>query len=159
MKIYLVSQGCYSDYRIIAAFSTEEKAKAYVKHLGDSDDEDILEFDVDSETFQNPRGLNRFTLQMKRDGSLVYGVTDRGSVKEEKPQGPKWEPLAKVWVDENSECYMRFEVEAKDKEHALKIANEKRTELISADIWLHTYKRTIDSIERLKKFEQEGNQK
>jgi len=30
-KVYLISRGCYSDYRVIGAFSTLEKAQQFIK--------------------------------------------------------------------------------------------------------------------------------
>ena len=45
MKIYLVSEGCYSDYRIVAVFLDEDKAKHFCKFHTD-DDGHVEEFDT-----------------------------------------------------------------------------------------------------------------
>ena len=44
-KVYIVKDGDYSDYRIVAVFSTEEKAKEYIQTTGEGDD--YVEVEVD----------------------------------------------------------------------------------------------------------------
>lgn len=44
-KVYIVTDGDYSDYHIVAVFSTEEKAKEYIQTTGKGDD--YVEFEVD----------------------------------------------------------------------------------------------------------------
>lgn len=48
MKIYIVTAGTYSDYRIEAVFTTEELAKAYVDKYGDYDDRRIEVMDANA---------------------------------------------------------------------------------------------------------------
>lgn len=45
-KVYIVTDGDYSDYRIVAVFSTEEKAKEYIQTTGEGDDYVEVEVDV-----------------------------------------------------------------------------------------------------------------
>lgn len=44
-KVYIVTDGDYSDYHIVAVFSTEEKAKEYIQTTGEGDD--YIEVEVD----------------------------------------------------------------------------------------------------------------
>ena len=44
-KVYIVTDGDYSDYHIVAVFSTEEKAKEYIQTTGKGDD--YVEYEVD----------------------------------------------------------------------------------------------------------------
>ena len=45
-KVYIVTDGDYSSYRIVAVFSTEEKAKEYIQTTGEGDDYVEVEVDV-----------------------------------------------------------------------------------------------------------------
>jgi len=47
--IYLVTAGSYSDYRVMGAYSTPEKAQAYIdyRELDEDDDADIEEYELD----------------------------------------------------------------------------------------------------------------
>ena len=49
MKVYLVTEGCYSDYHIEAAFSTKEKAEELVEAMGRHSSAGIEEFELDQQ--------------------------------------------------------------------------------------------------------------
>ena len=51
MKVYVVTQGAYSDYGIVAIFSTREQAELKCATLYD-DNNQIAEWEVDAETLQ-----------------------------------------------------------------------------------------------------------
>ena len=61
MKIYVITSGCYSDYRIEAMFSTREKAQKYIDAAKfDSWNDDIngiVEWDVDSSSTEPPKSV------------------------------------------------------------------------------------------------------
>ena len=44
-KVWIVTDGDYSDYRIVAVFSTEEQANDFIKYTGKGDS--VIEMDVD----------------------------------------------------------------------------------------------------------------
>lgn len=46
-KVYVVTAGCYSDYHIVAVFSTKEKAEEYIAYHGT--DYNLEEYDLDKE--------------------------------------------------------------------------------------------------------------
>lgn len=53
MKIYIVTEGCYSDYHICAVFLSEDEAKIYCAAMHDADQDDegfcIEEHDTDAD--------------------------------------------------------------------------------------------------------------
>ena len=88
MKIYLVSTGEYSDYGIVAAFSTQEKAEELQHIIGDND-ASVEEFDV------NPKvgKYTQYTVFMKKDGNLLVESVYSQTVYF--PDAPHW------WVSKN----------------------------------------------------------
>lgn len=52
-KIYIVTSGCYSDYRIEAVFTTQDKANDYVQQHGT--DCDIEEYELDGEVVKKEK--------------------------------------------------------------------------------------------------------
>lgn len=122
-KIYLITTGEYSDYRVSAVCSTYAKAK-----------EAAAAYDGEVETWQLdywptcPPGMRAYLLYMRRDGTTekVEAQTDM------------------YWLQAATEARVNFNrdrsvmimtVFAKSPEHAVKIVNEKRTQLIANDEW------------------------
>lgn len=70
-RVYLVTQGCYSDYTVRAAFTTREAAEAYVSHLSDGqpsyDSADVEEFPLDAPLEELPGG---WMVQVREDGTV-----------------------------------------------------------------------------------------
>lgn len=112
MKIYILTSGGYSDYRVEGVFSTEEKA-LYAKRLLMADE--IDEWEVD-EIPEHPIGLLRYWVRMNADGNQVYSGQDGNFSK------PDWEPG-------RFDKYVVFHMWASDEQHAIKIANERRIAL------------------------------
>lgn len=50
MKVFIVTSGSYSDYRIEAVFSTKEKAQEYIQNACVDDVNDIEEYEMDEQT-------------------------------------------------------------------------------------------------------------
>lgn len=69
MKIYIVTAGTYSDYKIEAVFTTEEKAEAYVDKYGDYDNRSIEEWDTDTENTDKETAL--YTVRIDDYGTEV----------------------------------------------------------------------------------------
>jgi len=133
MKIYIVTSGAYSDYHINAVFSTKENAERYNKIHASGDFEDIEEFEVDEDMAL----MNRI-----RDEKItIYLVCmDRdGNVKEIKKELPCLYLVESILTGKckhvlYADC-MDMSVIAKDEKHAIKIVNEKRTQLIANNKW------------------------
>lgn len=126
-SIWLVTAGEYSDYRVVAAFSSEEGADQYVAHRKEYQErvkkqggviwgpgEEVEEFDLDPQ--------DRSVLD---DGRIWWGVwfLPTGDVR-------KCEALDSSYFDKDEYAdYMQ--VEAKTKEQAIKIAAERRAQVVA----------------------------
>lgn len=115
MKIYIVTQGTYSDYHIEQVFSTLKKAQEYLDHIGNEDSQ-IEEYSVDNET---PRGTFEYCvtfLHNSHDAEVkLTNFYDSPSCRKD------------VFSRGNSIGYdcIWFNIEAKDAPHAIKIASER----------------------------------
>ena len=49
-KIYAVNSGSYSDYRVVALFSTPERAQEFMAAVPDSDYNGVEEFELNPDT-------------------------------------------------------------------------------------------------------------
>lgn len=127
--IWLVTEGEYSGYRVLAGFSTKELAEACVaKGLG----EDIAECEVDPEVPNPPSGMRVWHVQLDSDGNLpVYGGRTSHPYVGANYIGTK---LKKTEYHGRSGggAYV-FTCWARDAEHAIKIANELRAQVISKE--------------------------
>ena len=132
--IYLIESGSYSDYSVDRAFSTEAKAQEYIDrwvahkeeyggYMGDKPD--ILEMDIDEEL---PRTIHYIHVKMAKDGTTET-VLNRDFCTPD-----KYSPLGFRMYDFRTKELV-WNVETTDKERAVKVVNEKRTQIIAADIW------------------------
>lgn len=112
--VYVVTRGSYSDYGIVGIYSTRELAQAFMnasKPVNYDDYNDIEEYELDQFKSKIEQGLICYWTVMQRDGSNA---------------------TAKRWHVHNDFRYYppsnQFSgtVWAKDEEHAIKIANERR---------------------------------
>lgn len=132
-KVWVVTSGNYSDYEYDAIFSTEEKAGEFMKAVpGDWNGADEVEVDDYNVASKLKEGMNLWRIQMLRDGTVQSAgqYTVDGSNYEEKVfvLGPdsfekRTAQQLNVW------CF------ARDKDHAIKIAGEKRTQSIVGGMW------------------------
>ena len=133
-KIYLVTEGDYSDYHVCGVFSTRENAQKYIDHFGssggagNSGQPDIEEFELDSniELFNTHKP---YFIKMLRDGTVR-------EVYEEAAGSSDFSWRYAVNGEVNYDQYiMTTHVLATSMEHAIKIANERRTRLIALNRW------------------------
>lgn len=116
MKIYVITQGCYSDYHIIAATTDEEKAKMIAAKFDEVGDETNIEVydDADNVVYERPAWVVRFSSSGEvrdicpADYDFQYQRVIEGAIH-------------KV-ISDNILVY----VSADTKEAAIKIASEKR---------------------------------
>ncbi len=125
-KVYLVTEGCYSDYRVLGVYSTKENAD--YAHVLYASDNKIEEYDLDYFGDDPRDGLLPYAVEMKKTGDVAEVI--RWGVHE--VPSSKWVPL--MYSDA-----VRFFVRARDDEHAVKIANERRAELIASESWTTNY--------------------
>ena len=130
-KVYAVSRGSYSDYRIVAVFSTKEQADELCRRYGEDmhDDADVEEWIVDAPMPND--GLLQYTVWIGVDRNVhSLDVRDADKIVDDrnneislyKARGKRVENRANIYIT----CL------AKSKEHAVKIANEKLTEVLAA---------------------------
>lgn len=122
--IYACESWEYSDYRVDALFSHREDAEFYAKVNGC----DVVERQLDPDVMTQYRaGLHWYCVVMNRDGRVRY-VEAETSDEQHCDQGPRAErgSPGDEWL---------FYMWAKNKTHAVKIANERRTGLIATNQW------------------------
>lgn len=123
MKTYIVTIGEYSSYQVCAVCSTLERAE-YAKRLfdvGPHSHTDILEMEMD-ELPEHPAGCLGFQVEF----STENGQTDsEGRVIRQEP----WMITGNALISEER---ISFSVWAQDEQHALKIANERRSAWVAS---------------------------
>jgi len=127
-QIFVVTSGIYSDYGISAVFSTRELAEEFIKDFPrQSYDEHIIEEYLLDPKLPQPKGNRQgFFVQMSKSGNCEF-IRKENSFQEEFFTGK-----ISYFHDHSS---MNIYVFADDEQHAIKIANEKRGELIAMDKW------------------------
>lgn len=138
-KVYILTAGEYSDYHVVATYSTSElAAKAKADGLGD----DILECPVDPTHEPVPPGLSLWYVEMDRAGNAdgrVVDPYDRNHAYDKIPSHfvlkPDHEAAALHLGYLSFPTSMRATVWAKDLQHAAKILNEKRVQFIAEGKW------------------------
>ncbi len=116
MKVYVVTSGSYSDYRIEEIFKKKADAEALASVLSDSNG-------VDEWEVNQRRVIPLWSIWMKKSGDLddEYGS-----------------PSTNTDGKENAYCYddlIHFGVLADTLERAIKVANERRAIILSHNLW------------------------
>ena len=133
-KIYLIESGSYSDYSVDSAFSTKAKAQEYIDRWAAHKEEfggytgdrpDILEMEIDAEL---PRTIQYIRVKMGKDGTTETGL-DHYFI-----TSNHYSPIGFCMYDYRSRELV-WNVETTDIERAVKVVNEKRAQIIAADIW------------------------
>lgn len=133
LKIYMVTDGSYSDYHVIGVYSTKELAEK-VKEIHDARN-DIDELNLD-EMPDVPPGLLGWSLEMLESGDVLR-VWRSGVIKEEE-KFAYWRPFS---YSEDRRARSGISVYARDPEHAVKVASERRREAIVSGEWANGFKR------------------
>lgn len=137
-KIYAVNSGSYSDYRIVALFSTPELAQEFMDAVPDSDYNRVEEFDLNPDTADLiKRGYSLWTVHMLMGGDTerverqdlsLYGIGDVGHRIWRRTQG-----LA--YAGKGIPDILTSTVWAKSENQAVKIVNEHRAQMIASGEW------------------------
>jgi len=128
--VFVVTQGDYSDYHITGIYTKRELAQAAVEHVekeGGYYSPSIEEWIVDNGP-TIPHSYKLYTVGMQRDGSVFHSEEDTfggGLPDDEERFSYSWFPLD-GWS---------FKVVAKTMQHAIKIVNEKRIQLVANNDW------------------------
>lgn len=122
-KIFVVTEGNYSDYHICGVFDTKEKAEKYVLCFGG----DVEEYEINPHDEQLTNGYKSYRVYMDITGSTKeYGV-DCGDGSANKNH------FATNYHD--NKIRLVSSMWAKNKKHVIKIANERRVEYIANNMW------------------------
>ena len=119
--IYVLTSGDYSDYHINGVYSSRELAQAFIDAVEREypySDYMIEEYDLDEYADELKRGYHLWFVRMKRDGLVLEA----------------YEVERSYIMDHLSEDASRDLVNrclAKDKEHAIKITNERRIQFLA----------------------------
>lgn len=125
--VFLVTRGYYSDYRVCAVFTDKKLAQKYI----DSFEKSYSEFRIENYKL-NPfskelkADYKPYFLRMEKDGTCTEIYVKDSSY------GFESEDLD-IGFDIHKDMYLS--VFAKDEKHAIKIANEKRVQLIAENRW------------------------
>ena len=126
--VFLVTRGDYSDYRVCAVFTEKALAEKYIDSFkGNSYDEFRIEkYTLNPYQYELKHGYKPFFLRMTKDGNCTeINVKDSSFGFEDED--------IDVGIDVNKNMYIS--IFAKDETHAIKIANEKRVQLIAENRW------------------------
>jgi len=129
-RVYVVSVGEYSDRHTEAIFSTRDKAKAFMRAIPNRGYNDIEEWPVDKHTYPRPDGLVPYRISMGRDGSVAWCYREANG-----------EPAR--FMPEAYPPHVCGIVMARDKRHAIKIANDMRRQVIAENLWMPEPERMI----------------
>ena len=125
-KVYMVTDGSYSDYMVLGIYSTKAKAEK-AKVLFNADNEiDTIDLDVVPKT---SRGMLKWVVEMDRNGN-VKGVS------RETCEYHSSRASVRITFGEYV-TYLRAAIWAKDEEHAVKVANEWRTRIVANNLWIN----------------------
>lgn len=127
-SVFVVTSGSYSDYRIEAVFSSRLLADGFASCFADCQ---VTEWELDAEQYKiRPDGKILFSVNMGRDGD---GQARKCSTDETES------PLEYIESGMIGSTHYAAEIfgtlYARDEQHAIKIANEKRGQLIAEDKW------------------------
>ena len=126
-KVYVVTEGCYSDYCIRGVFDDKELALHFIAAFGNH--ADIEEWELNPHKKQLKKGYSPWFVRMAKDGTVIEThIEDSPYGFGEDPDDP--------FFDVNQNLFVH--VFARDREHAIKITNERRTVLIATERWLST---------------------
>ena len=135
----MVTTGCYSDYRPRAIYSTEELAVEANRFFGNENIIEEFELDVMPD---HPAGMYPYEVLMDQDGNSykVEAVTyeigfERYVLVDHKSDVvPDWVPDKDTGYPHRtlvSQRFWTYRMWAKDEQHAVKIANERRAMAIA----------------------------
>lgn len=119
--VYIVTSGDYSDYSIRAVFDNEDLAKRFTCQYGG----EIELWEMNENTTQIMEGLTFWRVWVEKNGD----VTDSEKTY---PWGEQQTTAVPIYRMCSLEPYLEVHCWARDEDHAIKIATEKRQEWMAA---------------------------
>lgn len=135
-KVYVVTSGEYSDYHIDGMFSTEELAQKFIDSFKRHEytEMDIEEWELDVHKDALSQGYLPFRVSMRQNGDVMSCEHEDSSYGFHS-ETPRDSFHSTVWNDQGAPKYMVSHVYAKDQQHAIKIANERRGQYLALNRW------------------------
>ena len=128
MKVFIVTSGCYSDYAIDAVFTNEKTAGLYADKI----DGEVEIWEISPSNLIDKLTHNKiFCVRMNKEGKTDLVMEEDFDSHEIKNAIEKKTEIFKA-VD--GDCMITY-MFAKDEKHAVKIANERRVQLIVNNEW------------------------
>ncbi len=125
--VFMVTAGEYSDYGVVAIYSTKEKAEQFMEEFPNSEYNPIDEINIDIDyAGMKAAGKTIWITHMDRNGNTLRVQDTRsvfGQVLFHFNRREQEAPFLINW------CY------AASEEQAIKATNEKRTQLIANGVW------------------------
>lgn len=127
--IYVVTKGDYSDYEVVSIFDNEDKAQEFCNRYNENAEYYKAEVEIYKLNYmgnQAHKHLYAYQFTMERNGDTSK---------------PRWrynhqrETEIEIYTPSNGVYRLWCNVWAKDAEHAVKIANERRTQMIANGEW------------------------
>ena len=126
--IYVVTQGSYSDYHICAVFDTKELAEQYCSAFGKAqrfDTMGIEEWGLNPYKIELGKGYKPFFVRMDKEGNTSEVYEDDSSYGYTNDVGYGFDIRDNMY----NHCF------AKSTDHAIKITNEKRVQMLAENKW------------------------
>jgi len=117
-KVYIVTSGCYSDYQINAVYSKEGDAEEYCRRGGE-------DYGVETYILDEPIPDSYISVRMDIKGRMIDTSSSVGG-----------SPGLISFINGiRTAEYMRWMVRTDDIQRAVKVVNEKRTQILALNIW------------------------
>jgi hypothetical protein len=139
-KVWIIEQGSYSDYRVVGIFSTEQKAQQVCDWINSrqtyGDKAEVTWRCLDPAIELLNSGLSQWRVQMLRDGSTER-VEQQDDTYDLEGSAHIWDrPRAPFYAGKGGvQAALVAKVWARDSDHAIKIANERRVQMIASGEW------------------------
>ncbi|MHB8734246.1 MAG: hypothetical protein ACYC6M_02975 [Terriglobales bacterium] len=131
--IWVVEEDEYNDYRVVGLYSTEANAKVIADRYGGT----VAEWPIDANIDDIRRGYSQWRIQMLRDGTVESASVPSNSYDPD-CEVQFWRrstaPDSRNLNPPPPDCLV-VECWARDQKHAVKIANEKRTQMVARGEW------------------------
>lgn len=138
--VWVIEQGSYSDYRVSGVFTTKENAQMVCDAInaGDNcyDTATLAEWPLDPAIDALNQGLNRYFVQMLRDGTVERIESKAGLA-----TYPSLADYFEEWRREGAPHFkgkpnvLQAYVWAENDKHAIKIVNERRIQMLANNQW------------------------
>lgn len=144
-SVWVIEQGCYSDYRVVGVFTSKADAKLVADAINGKndnreesygDDATVAEWPLNPGVADLRKGYRPFLFEILRDGTVERCVPWSVSGYDLGGKVDIWRrSTAPAYRGKNVPDCLHGTVYAKDAQHAIKIANEHRAQFIASGRW------------------------